>query len=120
MPAIKGLEAAEKILGPLKFFHFRRVRELRFLEQPGASESQLDLFVESQDRSPNFLLNLRFRGVQNLKLTFGGQLTQIIGFDISDISQRQWDRLNWEVTDFENGRIHFYCREVEILSARQA
>jgi hypothetical protein len=118
MSAIKGLEEAEKIFGLLNFSDFRRVRELRFLEQPEASESQLTLVLESEGRSPNFLLSLRFEGVQNLKLSFGGQLTQIIGFGITDISQRQWERLNWEVTDFENGCIHFYCREVEILSAR--
>ena len=33
---------------------------------------------------------------------------------IIDLSDRGWESVNYEVEDYENDRIHFFCREVEI------
>jgi hypothetical protein len=119
MNNITGFDQAEKKLGKFRFSEFRIVRELRFYEilhRSGLSQN-VDLIVESEDRNPNYRLKLTFSGVTGLKLdNFGGGQTRIIGFDIVDIAERQWEEIRWEVLDFENNTIEFRAKNAEIVS----
>src|SRR5690349_20880244 len=44
----------------------------------------------------------------------GSKLHQLSGFDIVDISKNGWERINYHIEDYENGKINFYCKEVII------
>ncbi len=119
MTAIIGYEQAAKILGEFRFSEFLIVRELRFYETPsGSSPTQnIELIVECERRSPNYRLELRFSGVSGLKLQhFGGGQTRIIGLDILDVSQKQWEGISWEVIDYEHDDLAFFAKTAEIVS----
>jgi hypothetical protein len=35
---------------------------------------------------------------------------------IEDIADRLWERLHWEIGDYEGNDLHFYCDSISILS----
>lgn len=63
-----------------------------------------------------FEISLNFVNVSNLKLEFiGFGVQQITGFDILSLSNNEIEHMNFEIEDYENGIIGFYCKEIEVL-----
>ncbi len=70
---------------------------------------------------PMYRVTLLFDGVQGLALKeFGSAHVQIMGFDVRSISDRGWDGINFEVEDYEDGRIRLSCGRVQILEVEAA
>jgi hypothetical protein len=117
MNDITGLDQAYKRIGKFKWNEFRIIRELRFYEMVYGAGQNIDLVVESEDRHPNYQLRLTFCDVSGLKLDdFGGGQTRIMGLEIVNITEKQWDGINWEVLDFENKIMEFRSKTAEIVS----
>ena len=103
MSSIEGLDKAKARLGNFEFNEFRIIRRFCFydLDRGSSSQKEIEIVLDSDRRNSNFSLTLRFGGVSGLRLAgFGGGETRIIGFDIQDISNKQWENLNWEIIDF--------------------
>lgn len=65
-------------------------------------------------------VTLRFEGVNALHIKgFGGGYTQVMGFDIRSISERGWEDADFEVEDYEDGRIGFTCSLVEVVAVEE-
>lgn len=61
---------------------------------------------------------LHFDGVVALRIDhFGGGRTQIMGFQILDVSDRHHEGIRFEVGDYEDGRIQFSAESITVLSA---
>ena len=61
-------------------------------------------------------VSIKFDGVANLNLReIGGGLSQIMGLEVESIKERQWESLNFRVTDFEHGKIEFLCRDYNVV-----
>jgi len=57
---------------------------------------------------------LSFSGIRDMTLKdFGGRV-QVMGFSLRDMSTRGWDRVCWEISDYEEGRIRFLSQTVEL------
>lgn len=125
-----GYDKAREILGEFSFYEFRLLRELQF--HSGDEGNELMLVMETDFRTPRYLMKLSFKRVVCLRIgTEDGiagfyddsrqsyYLATISGFVIVNISDRQWEGLHWEVADFEDDEIHFYCKSVEIVSVTQ-
>ncbi len=72
--------------------------------------------IKWPDTSKEFIeISIRFENVQNLKLDFKGRgIQQLLGFDILDISGNSWEKINFQIEDYENGSIDFSCEDVII------
>ena len=119
MADIPGSDAAREVLGEFSITEFRRIRELHFSDSGLGDEYEpmLEMVVESEDRSPNCRMRIHFEGIRGLSLEeFGGGQTRITGLAIDDISDRGWERIYWEVIDFEDGMLKFYARSARIVS----
>lgn len=119
---LRGLEQLEFAMGDVSFTPFSKVVSLVFFED--CQNSDLDysviLELESDLRNDNYRMKMKFEGVRELKvLNFGNRPTQITGLSIDDISSRQLQGLRYEVTDYENGVIRFFCRTAEILTVEK-
>lgn len=65
-------------------------------------------------------IRAEFLGVSNLFIReFGGGLTQLLLLAVEDISDRQLDRINYEVKELERDSISFLCQEVTITSKEE-
>jgi hypothetical protein len=113
---IAGVDKLIQTLGTFYFSEFRILRKFCFTVEAD-SQAQVQIVLESEDRPKNYKLELEFNGVTDLRLKdFGGGETRIIGFDIEEIANRQWDKINWKVLDFEHDSIEFLCRSVRVIS----
>jgi hypothetical protein len=118
MAVIKGLAGAKSKIGEFSFCEFRRVRELRFSEIREGERTSYNLYltVVADDRTPQASLRIELTGVCELSVSgFGNAPTRIIGLDIEDISNRQWEGIAWELVDFENEDIHCYAQDVAVV-----
>ncbi|MBV4360600.1 hypothetical protein [Pinibacter aurantiacus] len=72
--------------------------------------------IDPKDLSKNFFeAEVIFENVINLKMKFNGRTyQQVLGFDILDVSQNGLEDINFEIEDYENGTIHFYCQYIQI------
>ncbi|HBV15073.1 hypothetical protein [Chryseobacterium carnipullorum] len=62
-----------------------------------------------------FEVSIIFKIVSVLKINFSGTgLHQISGFDILDVSANGLEKINFQVEDYENDSISFFCEEIEI------
>lgn len=69
------------------------------------------------EHGPKFRVTMCFVGVQQFHVKeFGGPPTQIVGFDISDVSDRGWERIRFFVEDYEDNRIRLFCKEIKVIS----
>lgn len=51
--------------------------------------------------------------------TYGGNIQQVTGFDIIDVSDRGLEGINFEIEDYEGGIIQFCCKDVEIIEVSE-
>ena len=119
MRNITGFDKVTKMLGEFRFSEFRIIKELHFYETHDefGQTQKIDLTIESEDRTPNYQLKLTFCGIAGLRLDdFGGGQTRIIGLDIVDATEKQWEGVLWEVLDFENNAMEFRAKTAEIVS----
>jgi hypothetical protein len=62
-----------------------------------------------------FELSITFKTVSSLKIDFKGLgLHQFSGFDILDISDDGFEEINFQIEDYEDDSLSFYCHEIEI------
>jgi hypothetical protein len=116
MKTLSGIEEAKAVIGEFQLSEFRIIRELRFYETETHSPC-LEMTVESEERSPSYQLKLVFTGVRSLRLReFGGKQTRIIGLDVTDISERNWENVCWQVMDYEDDNLNFLAKTATIVS----
>lgn len=76
------------------------------VEEAGAIERNVTLEVLDPDGS---LSSLKCEAVSQVELKVDSPIGDFI-YDVSDIRDRQWDGLNYYVSDIEGDVISFYCR----------
>lgn len=109
-------EEFESLLGGRSLSDFSLVKEMRFSFAANSGCYNLYLQLEADGPLKGFL-ELSFEKVVGLQIkAFGGDLTQIRGLELVDISNSMWEDQCWEVRDFENSAISFRCAKVVVLS----
>ncbi|WP_292009338.1 hypothetical protein [Chryseobacterium sp.] len=71
------------------------------------------------DQQDNFFeVSVNFENVSSLKIDFDynyNGLQQVSGFDIIDVSNNGLEFIHYQIEDYENDTIHFYCEDIIIL-----
>jgi len=95
------------------------VVELRVVSEPdtGAGGQQVDVELRLGKRGTSRAetLDLRFVGVEQLSFRQGTVPLQVLALQVEPLAPRQWDRVAYRVTDYENEVLELYCRDFEIL-----
>ncbi|WP_299614944.1 hypothetical protein [Pelagibius sp.] len=114
MEHIRGIGKLKKYSQSLTLSQFRILRRL-VLEHEGLSATvYCKLCTDHFD--PPLAIDLKFDGVKSFKTQeLGGGQSTIDGFDVIDISSKGWERINWQAMDYEDGLVHWYAEEFEIL-----
>jgi hypothetical protein len=78
----------------------------------------IDLTKDDPD-SPGYV-RAYFTGVSNLSIkNIGGALTQLQMLTINNISDRQLDRVNYEVSELEHDSLSFVCQSFRIEDVKE-
>ena len=116
---ITGESKISAVTGRSGFTQFSKVSSITYFEDTAASPPSYTVLValESFWSAKNFRVRMRFNGVQSLALRdFARWPAQLTGFDVCDVSDRQLEGIKFEVRDYENGVIHFFCETAEVES----
>ncbi|MEE0061420.1 MAG: hypothetical protein UE295_11390 [Acutalibacteraceae bacterium] len=112
---IIGIENFYKSFPDKNWFYFCDILEFRYYRNHENYKWYDELCIDlklSDSTGANVIL-LMFRGVtgnDNFRL-----YDRISGFDIINLQQQNigWEA-HYEITDFEDSNIHFYCDEIEV------
>jgi len=77
----------------------------------GDGTFDLILLLSSNPIDNTKKMRVRFSEIKNLRLE---KHIQLLYLSIKDISDRQWHRTRFEVTELEDGAISFLCYEINI------
>jgi len=94
---------------------FTNLVRLCFSVEPnsGVCNLTLDLIKDGSEEN----IRAEFLGVANLHVEeFGGGVTQLLHLVIEDISDRQLDRINYQVREVERDVLSFVCQTAVITS----
>ena len=108
-------DATKKIqeYGSLHPFDFDMVGRLELVVTPliQGYTTQLTLrCISSRGERKAQVLVLNFEEVRDLKFRAPGAPFQTF-LDVRDVSDRQWDRVKYQVLDNENAMISFFCND---------
>lgn len=94
------------------------VGSITFTSLAPDNQCELTLTMRRDEVSEGGLLTLRFHGVAVLNISdFGGGLTQVMHLHVEDVGARQWERINYSISDLENNRLAFLCRSIECIDS---
>jgi hypothetical protein len=92
---------------------------LEFQSEFNETKSVLDIdFVFVATSKKRFIVNFLFYNPQSVRFESGSNYHQI-SVDIKDIKNKGWENKLYEVIDYEEDTLHFYCTEIEITSIKE-
>ena len=78
----------------------------------------LDIDFIIKDKEKQYIACFRFYNPNKIDFESGGIYHQI-SIEIYDIRDRGWESKKYEVIDYEDDTLHFYCTAIEIISLRE-
>jgi hypothetical protein len=117
-----GLPGRERIAaqpGQLVFMGFDIVESFSLMSaDEKLGQYDIELVVKSERRAGGgYRLRLHFTDVSGLTLKVGaGGLVQVMGLTIENISDRQWERQNWQIGQIEDSELSFRAADVRIVA----
>ncbi|MEI4769870.1 hypothetical protein WAX74_09470 [Psychrobacillus sp. FJAT-51614] len=108
------------ITDELKNFSFADLKcisnfNLSFQKVSNVHSSLLDVDFIIEGNGTGYLVQFRFYNPQSISFESDG-LFHEISLNIKDIAERGWEKIKYEVEDYEENTLHFFCSEIEILS----
>lgn len=120
---IRNIERIKSIINHFSIHRIQWLSNFNFQiiqDQYFEDISILDITFLVKENEITYELLIRFSNTEALHFKSGGALTQISGFNIKDLTQNGYYPMKYEVEDYENGIIHFYCADIEFLSLTES
>jgi hypothetical protein len=113
---MRGIELIRSLPGDVHLFDLRFLRALSIRAEREGDRPSLSVTVvlETEDRAPNYRVKMTFFDVRSLQISLPGGEGRIDGFDVLEISDRQWEGIRWSVVDHEEDLLHFFCRDAQV------
>lgn len=104
-------------------FSLRKIRYivgffLSFQSESFECNSVLDIEFLFDTEEKQYIARFRFYNPESINFESGGQFHQI-SIDIHDIKERGWENKRYEVIDYEEETLHFYCSDIEIIDVKE-
>ncbi len=80
--------------------------------------SYLDIDFLVKDKKKEYIASFRFYNPSNINFESGG-IFHTMSVAIYDISDRGWGNKKYEVIDYEEDSLHFYCTDMEVMSIKE-
>lgn len=116
---LEGYEQIAAVIAGRPLFHFSWVHSFCYFSRHddlGEQWSDIELVMQELE-PPHAQVGIRFHRV-SVDSFFG--FGQIMGLYFQSIQERGWERLRFEVGDYEDGRIHLFCHDISVFDPRNA
>ena len=111
----EGFEQVAAVIADRPLFHFSRVHSFHYFgrreDDVGDTWRDIELVMEELE-PPRAQVGIRFHRVADVEFSGFGQ---IVGLYFQSIEERGWERLRFEVGDYEDSRIHLFCYEISVF-----
>jgi hypothetical protein len=118
--ALEGFEQVAAIIAGHPLFHFSVVHSFRYFgrreDDLGDTWRDIELVMEEVE-PPRAQIGIRFHRVADVSFSGFGQIT---GLYFQSIQERGWEKLRFEVGDYEAGQIHLFCHEITVFDPNRA
>jgi len=91
---------------------------LNFHNMSFKDNSLLDIDFMVKDKDKRYIATFRFHNPNSINFESGG-IFQQLSIGIYDISDRGWGDRKYEVIDYEEDSLHFYCTDLEIINVKE-
>ncbi|MCL2742365.1 MAG: hypothetical protein FWE67_00780 [Planctomycetaceae bacterium] len=136
MRTIKGIELVISAMGRWKPSDLVRIVDFQYVYDTINTAWNVNMEAEFQRRDTTaswpsapgkvFVISMCFMKVRRLHVDirnskFGDQNGdfQVVGFDVTDMSDSGMEDLNFYIEDYEDDMIEFYCKDIVIESVRE-
>jgi len=118
MEHIRGIGKLKAYSPSLSIDQFRILR--RFTLEHEGRYATIHCQLATVQFDPPLAMDLRFDRVSGVKIDgWGGSQSGIGGFAVIDISGKGWEGIAWEVIDYEEGQVHWYAEDWQILDVTE-
>lgn len=115
---IPGFGAVAPLFSNKKLYHFSFVRSFLFAEEEdelGDRWMCIRLVME-HDSLLKEMIGLLFERVSAVEFSGFGQIQ---GLCFQSVVERGWEKLRFEVGDYEEGKIHLYCHAIQFFAVER-
>lgn len=116
---LKGFHEVEATVAGRRLIHFSRVYSFRYFgrleDEFGGVWQDIELVMEELE-PPYAQIGFRFHRVADVSFSGFGQ---IMGLHFQNIKQRGWEKLRFEVGDYEDSQIRLFCRDISVFMPRK-
>jgi len=117
---LEGFEQVATILAGRPLHHFSRVHSFCYFhrrdEPSGDIWSDIELVMEELE-PPRRRVGFRFHRVTDVSFSGFGQIS---GLYFQNIAERGWEKLRFEVGDYEESQIHLFCHGISLFEPARA
>ena len=115
------LDVLKSAIPNFRFCDFNIVEEINFIRETDPEQYyKVKVKLSSEARSENYSITIQFIDVRNLRIKFEeGMMPQIMGLEIGDVREKGWEKIFWEVRDYESDVINFFCREIHLIDIQE-
>ena len=122
--AVKGLDKLQEFNIDLDWHKARGIQAIDYdivQDEYYTPYSVLRLRLIFDLNGKNYDIVVRFSNVTNFSLNgIGGGYIQLLGLAVTDKAKDGWENdCRYYVNDYEDGKIHFSCQEIEILEVKE-
>lgn len=90
-----------------------------FFKDFGENQSLLSIdFIIEADNEKQYVATFHFHNPESIYYEGGGSYHQL-SLTIDDMKERGWEQKRYEVFDYEDRTLSFYCSDIEVTSIKE-
>jgi len=117
---LKGIEVITTTLKDFSLKHITHIQNfnLNYVTEFGIPTALLYITFIVTYNDKQYAAAFKFKKPKNINLESAGEHHQI-SLRINDIRERGWEEKKFEIEDYEEGSLYFFCEQIEVISLKE-
>ncbi|MFF2444484.1 hypothetical protein [Priestia megaterium] len=125
---IKNFHLLNNLSPEFSFLDMKYIVEVKYFieysnnflfDEENKTNLHITFLLKPKDSYDFYEVEMNFYKVESFKLSASGAL-QLSILQITDLCDRSWENIKFQVRDVENQDIDFYCNSIEVLSIKES
>lgn len=117
---LNGIEVITSTLKDFSLKHITHIQNfnLTYVTEFGVPTALLYITFIVACNDKQYAATFKFKNPKSINLESTGELHQI-SLRINDIRERGWEDKRFEVEDYEQGGLYFFCEQIQVISLKE-
>ncbi|GAB1792649.1 hypothetical protein [Priestia megaterium] len=125
---IKNFHLLNNLSPEFSFLDMKYIIEVKYFieysndflfDEENKTNLHITFLSQPKDSYDFYEVEMKFFRVENFKLFASGAI-QLSMLQITDLRDRNWENIKFQVQDVENQDIDFYCHSIEVVSIKSS